>query len=66
MSKLMFVSRWMVGMVPGILLLGTVAACSDTPKPIPKDDIRSNADRFNEKMKQEEAVRGKAGSDMRP
>lgn len=53
--------------MPGLLAATVlVAGClwgagcaSDPPKPVPQQEIRSHADQFNEKMKQEEHERGK-------
>ena len=49
-----------------VLATSLVAGClwmagcaSDPPRPVPQQEIRSHADQFNEKMKQEEQQRGK-------
>jgi hypothetical protein len=46
-----------VSLVAGCLWMAGCAA--DPPKPVPQQEIRSHADQFNEKMKQEERERGK-------
>ncbi|MDE3243403.1 MAG: hypothetical protein KGO52_11865 [Nitrospirota bacterium] len=41
----------------------SVGGCAEPPQPVPQKDIRSHADQFNEKMKQEEQGHGQSPQD---
>lgn len=51
-SRRLLAAAWLAGW-------SLIAGCaSDPPKPVPQQEIRSHADQFNEKMKQEETQHG--------
>ncbi|MFM8552748.1 MAG: hypothetical protein ACKOCD_10660 [Nitrospiraceae bacterium] len=59
-------SERLLGLLATAVMIGglSVVGCADPPQPVPQKDIRSHADQFNEKMKQEESERGQPPHSM--